>query len=137
MKDTLKISGVQVSPAEIEQVLLAHPRALVIDAAVSGIPSELVPLFSSTKNASGIARDERVPRAWVVVSHEGASLGRKKVVEELDAWVRERLSRYKWLTGGIEVVDEIPKNPTGKVLRRVLVDRFVAKSKKTQTKAKL
>lgn len=152
LKDTLKISGAQVSPAEIEQVLLEHPKGLIVDVAVSGVPSELVvqpsnaiseaagPTSSSedkgtTTNTNNgttqpvISRDERVPRAFIVLSPAGNALGRRQVTRELDAWVRERLSRYKWLTGGIECVEEIPKNPTGKVLRRVLVDRFVEKAK--------
>lgn len=148
LKDTLKISGAQVSPAEIEQVLLEHPKGLIVDVAVSGVPSELVvqpsnasseALSSEDKGTSTntnsstaqlvISRDERVPRAFVVLSPVGKELGRRQVTAELDAWVRERLSRYKWLTGGIECVEEIPKNPTGKVLRRVLVDRFVGKAK--------
>ena len=126
---------------EIEETLLSHPRGLLVDATVSGIPSEFAPSSStsssSTTSTPGIARDDRVPRAWVVLSSAGIALGRRKAIEELDAWVRERLSRYKWLTGGIEVVDEIPKNPTGKVLRRVLVDRYVDRAKRRRTKAKL
>jgi len=43
----------------------------------------------------------------------------------LELWVQERLSRYKWLKGGVAVVDEIPSNPTGKILKRVLVDEYV------------
>uniref|UniRef100_D8PTX2 AMP-dependent synthetase/ligase domain-containing protein n=1 Tax=Schizophyllum commune (strain H4-8 / FGSC 9210) TaxID=578458 RepID=D8PTX2_SCHCM len=130
-KDTLKVSGAQVSPREIEEVLLAirvldaaaaprgpstnnHPR--VLDAAVAGV------------RGHGRTADERVPRAWVVL--EGANRAaivdarHAAIVDALHAWTRARLSRHKWLRGGIEVVREIPKNPTGKVLRRVLVERY-------------
>ena len=116
-KDTLKISGAQVSPSEIESVLLSHPDGLAIDAAVAGVPN-----LSS--------RDERVPRGWVVLGPRGREIGEKAAVERLDAWIREQLSRYKWLSGGIEVVEEIPKSPTGKVLRRRLVDAFEKRVKK-------
>ena len=91
---------------------MSHPQGLVDDVAVAGVPG-----------ATG--RDDRIPRAWVVLSPAGQSLGIQEAVRLLDAWVREQLSRYKWLTGGISVVEEIPKNPTGKVLRRVLVDSYV------------
>ena len=64
-------------------------------------------------------------------------MGEKAAVEKLDAWVREQLSRYKWLSGGIEVVEEIPKSPTGKVLRRQLVDAYAKRKKGWRTKAKL
>ena len=112
LKDTLKISGAQVAPAEIEQVLLSHPQNLVLDVAVAGVPA-------------ASSRDDRVPRAWVVLSPAGLALGTSEVTRLLDTWVRERLSRYKWLTGGIAVVQDIPKNPTGKVMRRLLVDEYV------------
>ncbi|KAG1769120.1 hypothetical protein EV702DRAFT_705790 [Suillus placidus] len=116
IKDTLKISGMHVSPVEIEKTLLAHPDKLIIDVSVAGV-------------SGGRTWDERIPRAWVVLSHAGASLGEKEVVAQLDAWVQERLSRYKWLRGGIGIVESIPKSPTGKVLKRVLVEQFDREAK--------
>ncbi|KAF5376186.1 hypothetical protein D9757_009302 [Collybiopsis confluens] len=115
-KDTLKVSGIQVSPNEIEDCLLAHPRKLVVDASVAGV-------------SGGRTQDERVPRAWIVLSAAGRNLGEQNVIQELEAWHKERLSRYKWLRGGIEVVEEIPKSPTGKTLRRVLRERFESSRK--------
>ncbi|KAF9013094.1 hypothetical protein BDQ17DRAFT_1342723 [Cyathus striatus] len=96
--DTLKVSGSQVSPVEIENV----------------------------------------PRAWIVLSDSGKKLGSAAVVKELDAWHQQRLSKYKWLRGGIEVVRRlvIPKLPTGKVLRRVLQDKY-EKQKSRRVKSKL
>ncbi|KAG8742171.1 hypothetical protein FRC10_001927 [Ceratobasidium sp. 414] len=109
-KDTLKVSGVQVSPTEIEAVLKAHPNAYLSDVCVAGVPGE---------------RDngELVPRAWIVLSSAGYEAGSKKVIADLHEWVQGQLSKPKQLRGGIEVVKEIPKNPTGKVLRRVLQER--------------
>ncbi|KAG9316024.1 hypothetical protein JVU11DRAFT_3686 [Chiua virens] len=118
-KDTLKISGMQVSPMEIEETLLRHPGKFIVDVTVAGV-------------SGGRTRDERVPRAWVVLSSAGNALGATEVVIRLDAWVRESLSRYKWLRGGIAVVDQIPKSPTGKVLRRALVDEYEAKQRAGQ-----
>jgi len=120
-KDTLKISGMQVSPVEIEDTLLAHPGKLIIDVTVAGV-------------TGGRTSDERIPRAWVVLSPAGAALGEKVVVARLDVWVQERLSRYKWLRGGMGIVEAIPKSPTGKVLRRVLVEQY---EKEVNAKAKL
>ncbi|KAI0335845.1 acetyl-CoA synthetase-like protein [Cubamyces sp. BRFM 1775] len=110
-KDILKVSGAQVSPTEIENALLAHPEKLIIDVTVAGV-------------SGGRTSDEKVPRAWVVLSDAGKQRGEKEVVQALHSWIQKNLSKYKWLRGGIEVVDEIPKNPTGKVLRRVLQDRY-------------
>jgi acyl-CoA synthetase (AMP-forming)/AMP-acid ligase II len=116
IKDTLKISGVQVSPVEIENVLLAHPDKLISDVTVVGVPG-------------GRTMDEKIPRAWVVLSETGARKGQAAVVKALDAWSKDTLSKYKWLRGGIEVVNEIPKSPTGKVLRRVLQDEYIQRMK--------
>ncbi|OAX30981.1 acetyl-CoA synthetase-like protein, partial [Rhizopogon vinicolor AM-OR11-026] len=88
-KDTLKVSGTQVSPTEIENILLAHPDKLIIDVSVAGV-------------SGGRTSDERIPRAWVVLSSAGAALGEKEVTARLNAWVQQRLSRYKWLRGGVE-----------------------------------
>ena len=93
-KDTLKVSGTQVSPLEIEDTLLAHPGKLISDVAVAGVPGTRM-------------SDEKVPRAWAVLSERGRRMSRKQVTHELDAWVKERLSRPKWLRGGIGFVEEV------------------------------
>jgi hypothetical protein len=82
----------QVSPIEIENTLLAHPAKLITDASVAGV-------------SGGRTSDERIPRAWVVLSSTGAALGDKEVVAQLVGWVEEQLSRYKWLRGGIGIVE--------------------------------
>jgi acyl-CoA synthetase (AMP-forming)/AMP-acid ligase II len=84
----------QVSPVEIENVLLAHPDKLILDATVAGV-------------SGGRTADEKIPRAWVVFTETGARKGETAVVRALDAWTRDNLSKYKWLRGGIEVVNEV------------------------------
>ncbi|KAF8800324.1 acetyl-CoA synthetase-like protein [Phlegmacium glaucopus] len=120
-KDTLKVSGAQVSPVEIENCLLQHPEKLINDVTVAGV-------------SGGRISDEKIPRAWIVLTPAGKKRGVAAVVRELDAWHKKNLSRYKWLRGGIQVVDEIPKSPTGKVLRRVLQDRYEASAGKLKGK---
>ncbi|EKM52103.1 uncharacterized protein PHACADRAFT_262572 [Phanerochaete carnosa HHB-10118-sp] len=112
-KDTLKVGGAQVSPSEIEEVLHAQPDGLIIDACVGGV-------------SGGRTSDEKVPRAWIVLSDKGKRRGADETIKVLETWTKENLSPYKRLRGGFEVVDEIPKNPTGKMLRRLLQDRFEA-----------
>ncbi|KAF9451831.1 acetyl-CoA synthetase-like protein [Macrolepiota fuliginosa MF-IS2] len=121
-KDTLKVSGIQVSPVEIEDVLLANPRKLITDATVAGV------------SGHGRTSDEKVPHAWVVLSQRGKKLGAQAVIKELENWHKKNLSKYKWLRGGIEIIDEIPKSPTGKTLRRVLQDQYESR---LRTKSKL
>lgn len=58
-------------------------------------------------NGYGRTSDEKVPHAWIVLSKEGERIGAKVVIEELDDWHKENLSKYKWLRGGFEVMAEV------------------------------
>ena len=98
VKELIKYKGYQVAPAELEGLLLTHPA--IADAAVIGLPDE---------------EAGEVPKAFVVPS---APL----TPEEVTAFVAERVAPYKKVRA-LELVDEIPKTPSGKVLRRVLIDR--------------
>jgi acyl-CoA synthetase (AMP-forming)/AMP-acid ligase II len=95
LKEMIKVKGLQVAATEVEDVLLAHPEKLVRDACVAGV--------------AGVDSDggELRVRAWVVVTPAGQSAGENTVASKLETWVRERLSRHKWLTGGVEVVNEV------------------------------
>lgn len=86
----------QVSPAELEQTLRDHPLRLVSEACVCGVPA-------------AYKSNTTVPRAWIVLSEEGQNSGksREEIKEELQKWVRERQSRYKWLKGGVDIVEEV------------------------------
>ena len=98
IKDTFKTpAGLQVSPYQIEDTLLSEPQGLLADAVVAGV----IPSLRS--------KDERgkVPRAWIVLSDKGKKLGVEAVVKKLEAWYQKTLSDYKWLYGGIEIVDEV------------------------------
>jgi len=100
-KELIKVRGFQVAPPELEAVLLSHP--LVIDAAVIGV----------SKRGE---KDVEHPRAFVV-RRPG---GERASEEELKKYCGERLAKYKELTGGVVFLDEIPKNPSGKILKRIL-----------------
>jgi acyl-CoA synthetase (AMP-forming)/AMP-acid ligase II len=98
LKELIKVKGYQVAPAELEGLLCTHPG--VADAAVVGVPDE----------AAG-----EVPKAFVVARGE-------LVPDEVMGWVAERVAPHKRVRS-IEVVDAIPKLPSGKILRRVLRGR--------------
>jgi acyl-CoA synthetase (AMP-forming)/AMP-acid ligase II len=100
-KDLIKVRGWQVSPAEVENVIIQHP--LVEDAAVIGI---------ELPNNTG-----EIPIAYVI-ARPGESLD----TEALKSWAQERLSKYK-IPEQIILTESIPKNPTGKILRRILRER--------------
>lgn len=98
VKELIKYKGLQIAPAEIEAVLLSNPQ--VADAAVIPVPDE---------------EAGEVPKAFVVLK-EGAR------PEDVLAYVAERVAPYKKIRH-LEVTDQIPKSPAGKILRRLLVER--------------
>ena len=92
--DMLKVSGVYVSPFEVEATLVQHTA--ILEAAVIGVP-----------DANGLTR----VKAYVVLK-DGATA----TSEELQAFVKERLAPYKY-PRQIEFLDELPKTATGKIQR--------------------
>jgi acyl-CoA synthetase (AMP-forming)/AMP-acid ligase II len=103
-KELIKYKGFQVPPAELEAILLTHPA--VADAAVIPIPDP---------------EAGELPKACVVLRPGAASDG------ILD-FVAERVAPHKRIRF-LESIDKIPKSPSGKILRRVLVERERAKAK--------
>ena len=98
-KEMIKVRGFQVAPAEVEAVLHGHPA--VADCAVFGVPDA----------ADGEAIVAAVARSGAVEAGE------------LIALVGERLASYK-RPSRVVFVEEIPRLPSGKVLRRVLKERL-------------
>ena len=70
---------------------------------------------NSGAGTGGRTSDEKVPRAWVVLSNAGKQRGEKEVVQALHSFIQKNLSKYKWLRGGIEVVDEVGASMTMKM----------------------
>ena len=101
-KELIKVRGFQVAPPELEAVLLSHPH--IIDAAVIGIT------FPGS--------DSEYPRAYVV--RRPGDEGEKLSEADVQRYTLKKLARYKALTGGVKFVGAIAKNPSGKILKRVL-----------------
>ncbi|KAK4943428.1 hypothetical protein LTR10_016919 [Elasticomyces elasticus] len=116
-KELIKVRGFQVAPAEIEGVLLSHPQ--ILDAAVIGLQKKDDPQVE-------------MPRGYVVrqPGPDNASLDE----EAVKAFCGARLAKYKALTGGVVFLEAIPRNATGKVLKRVLRDMAKAESDKNGAK---
>jgi 4-coumarate--CoA ligase len=110
-KELIKVKGNQVAPAELEALLLDHPA--VADVAVIGVTIE----------------HEEYPRAYVVRS-EGATATEKDIMD----WMNKHVTRHKRLAD-VRFCDAIPKNPSGKILRKVLRDE--AKAEQEGPKARL
>jgi O-succinylbenzoate-CoA ligase len=101
IKDMIISGGENIYPAEIENVLVAHPG--IAEAAVIGMPSE---------------KWGESPAAIIVPAAEGAP-----TAEEVLEYCQGKLARFKQ-PQVIEFTDEIPRNPTGKILKRILRERF-------------
>lgn len=98
VKELIKYKGMQVAPAELEAVLLSHPD--VADAAVIPSPDE---------------EAGEVPKAFLVLRGAGST-------DAILGYVAERVAPHKKIRR-VEVVDAIPKSPSGKILRRVLIEQ--------------
>lgn len=76
-----------------------------------------------------------VPKAFVVKSSSvGLEDNDQMIAREIAKHVEQQKARHKWLKGGVEFVDVIPKSPSGKILRRLLRDQERAKRKKQGAK---
>lgn len=108
LKELIKVSGLQVAPAELEALLLTHPS--IADAGVVGVQDS----FDA---------QERV-RAYVVLNRNNKPdetvSAEEKEKEEIVQWIAERVAKHKRLTGGVVFVKEIPKSAAGKIQRKVL-----------------
>jgi len=98
VKELIKYKGLQVAPAELEALLLGHPS--IADAAVIPVPDP----------DAG-----EIPKAFVV-------LRAPLTAEEVMGFIAARVSSYKKVRQ-VEFVDAIPKSPSGKILRRLLVEQ--------------
>lgn len=106
-KDVIKPSGFQVWPSEVEKVICSHP--VVQEAGVAGVADDY--------------KGEAV-KAWIVLKE-----GQQVTKRELRAWCRRELAAFK-VPKEIVFVDELPKSPIGKLLRRKLSEADMAVTEK-------
>ena len=97
VKDMIIRGGFNVYPREVEEALYTHPA--VVEAAVIGVAHS--------------SHGEEI-KAVVALAKDG-----KVTADELIAFCKERLAAYKY-PRVVEIVDELPKGPTGKILKREL-----------------
>lgn len=107
LKELIKVRGYQVAPAELEALLLTNPH--IKDAAVIPVPD---------------AQSGELPRAYVTMETDEAS--QKVTEEDVKAWVKERVMPAKRLEGGVVFIEQVPKSASGKILRRLLVEKAKA-----------
>ncbi|KAJ5974933.1 hypothetical protein N7481_008640 [Penicillium waksmanii] len=106
IKEMIKVKGIAVAPAELEDLLLGHP--IVEDVAVGAIPDE----YTGQR-----------PKAYVVLKQDirqNKTPGQiRSLLNVIIDYVRKNKVRHKWITEA-EMLNEIPKSASGKILRRVL-----------------
>ena len=101
IKELIKYKGQQVSPVELEAILMRHPK--ITDAAVIGVPDE---------------ESSEIPKGFIVTAEVITA-------QEIMDWVAERVAPYKKIRQ-IEFIDKIPRTPVGKIERRTLSTRATA-----------
>lgn len=128
IKEMIKVKGIAVAPAEIEDLLLGHPA--VEDVAVGAISDD----YTGQR-----------PKAYAVLK-PSVLQGKNRaavisLLQQIIKYVRENKVRHKWVTE-VELLQKIPKSASGKILRRVLrkleqdggKDRIVVRSDETRSK---
>lgn len=98
--DMIISKGQNIYPAEIEQIIIQHPE--IKDIAIIGVPHEV---YGEAICAIVVVKKENIP------------------LNELRNWAKDKMPEYK-LPAVIEIVDELPRNPTGKVLRKLLREKY-------------
>jgi acyl-CoA synthetase (AMP-forming)/AMP-acid ligase II len=102
LKEMIKVKGIGVAPAELEDLLLGHPE--VEDVACLGIADD----YSGER-----------PKAYIVLNDKKAD--KEAAGKRLIQYVKDKKVRHKWIVE-VEVIEEIPKSGSGKILRRILRD---------------
>ncbi|KAJ5825169.1 hypothetical protein N7474_002307 [Penicillium riverlandense] len=98
IKDVIHYKGFQVSPTELEEIIGQHSE--VADAAVTSVWDD--------KEAT------EIPCAFIIPKRKA----REQLANEIQELVSSKVAAYKKLRGGIYFTDNLPRNPTGKLLRR-------------------
>ncbi|CZR45109.1 putative phenylacetyl-CoA ligase [Fusarium proliferatum ET1] len=107
LKDMIKVKGLQVNPAEIEELLRVQPG--ILDAAVIGIVDD--------------EAGER-PLAFVVPTKQDMTAQeQKELILQLDESIKAQLDETHWLRKQIRFIEELPRGQSGKVLKKILREK--------------
>ncbi|KAF5551397.1 phenylacetyl ligase [Fusarium mexicanum] len=107
LKDMIKVKGLQVNPAEIEELLRVQPG--ILDAAVIGVVDD--------------EAGER-PLAFVVPTKQDMTIHeQKELILQLDESIKAQLDETHWLRKQIRFIEELPRGQSGKVLKKVLREK--------------
>lgn len=119
IKELIKYKGFQVAPAELEAILMGLD--IVADCCVVGLYDE--------------SQATEIPRAYVVI--QPTVEANEKTAKLIDAYVTKNVTNYKKLRGGVKFVSQIPKSPSGKILRRQVKDWLKEEQKEMTIRSRL
>lgn len=111
VQELLKVKGFQVAPAELEGFLLDHPD--VSDVCIVGIHDD----YNGDIPIAFV-----VPSANALLRIQADAVEADRIKHALVEYVAAGKAHYKQLTGGVTFIDAIPRNASGKLLRRLLRD---------------
>ncbi|KAI7847802.1 hypothetical protein BDC45DRAFT_525161 [Circinella umbellata] len=106
IKELIKYKGFQVAPVELESILLQCPY--VSDAGVIGITDE--------------TQGTEIPLAFITLPENLKNQASNVIASKVQGWVNQRVANHKRLRGGVRVIETIPKNDAGKLLRKNMKD---------------
>lgn len=112
MHETNNSQSFQISPTELEEIIGRHP--MVKDSGVTSIWDDM--------------EGTEIPLAFVVPNDLVLSIDRQKIASEVQELVAREVAGYKKLRGGVRFIDQLPRNPTGKMLRRELREKAASKA---------
>ncbi|KIW29278.1 uncharacterized protein PV07_05103 [Cladophialophora immunda] len=122
IKDVIKYKGFQVPPSELEEIIGRHPHVHDVGVVAAWADAEATEL----------------PRAFVVADPALAVSAYPRLADEICKLVADQVAGYKRLRGGVRFVQRLPRNPTGKLLRRQLrVEQERGESAGGQLKGKI
>jgi fatty-acyl-CoA synthase len=100
--------GVNIYPQEVENALALHPK--ILDVAVIGVPDA-----------------EMGEQVKAVAQLRGGVSPSDELAAEIIAYARDRIAHYK-APRSVDFIDELPRSATGKLVKRVLIDRYTKRS---------
>ncbi|WFD33032.1 hypothetical protein MSPP1_004089 [Malassezia sp. CBS 17886] len=115
-KELIKYKGFQVAPAELEALLLANSS--VADVAVIGMYDKA----QATELPCAFVQ----PRPGTLDVNKATPEEKEKLAKAIIDWTAERVANHKKLRGGVIFIPEVPKSASGKILRRLLRDKYAS-----------
>ncbi|KAG1384501.1 hypothetical protein G6F60_000660 [Rhizopus arrhizus] len=119
IKEMIKFKGYQVAPAELEALLMSHPS--IADCCVVGVYEA--------------SQATELPRAYIVL--QPSVHNRQETVKQIIEFVEGSVANHKRLRGGVRLINQVPKSPSGKILRRKVKEWIKQEQSEQANKARL